>query len=116
MKTEVAVEKLCNIIPIIETLVDRFKADEKVKAFVMEYRAQKGISNSKFVFKFLPILLKDYREEVFEFLSIWNDKSIDEIKEQPFGKTISDVKAIFDDEDLRGFFTSSQGRDSEVKS
>ena len=43
---------------------------------------------------------------MYSILSIWTEKPIDEIKEQSLGVTIKEMKAIFEDEDIRAFFSS----------
>ena len=110
MRTDFAVEKLCNIAPIISNIAEKIAKDTEFKAFMKEYNADK--TNRVFMLKIIPILLKNYREEAFEILAIWYEKSVEEIKEQAFSKTSDEVKKIFLDEDFRSFFSSSGASDS----
>ena len=109
MRTDVAIEKLCEVAPVIADLTDKLSKDEEFKAFMQE---KKERSNSDFLFRFIPHLLKNYREDVFNILAIWNGKTVDAVKEQSFGTTIAEIKAIFTDEDFRSFFSSSSASGS----
>ena len=65
-------------------------------------------SNRVFLFKVIPLLLKNYREDIFEILAIWSDKPVEIIKAQPFAETINQIKALWEDKDFRSFFSSSK--------
>lgn len=109
MRTDVAIDKLCNIAPVLAELSEKLANDTEFKTFMNE-KSEK--TNRDFLFNVVPHLLKNYREEAFYILALWNDTTVEEIKEQPFGKTVTDIKAIFNDEDFRGFFSSSSASDS----
>lgn len=109
MRTDVAIDKLCNIAPVLAELSEKLANDAEFKSFMREKGER---TNREFLFKVVPHLIKNYREEAFEILAIWNDKMIDTIKSQPFGKTIAEIKAIFSDDDFRSFFSSSSASDS----
>lgn len=111
MRTDVAIDKLCNIAPVIADLSEKLANDAEFKSFM---NGRKNMSNREFVFKFLPHVLKNYREEAFNILAVWNDKTVDEVKSQPIGETIAEVKSIFNDKDFRSFFSSSSASDSVV--
>lgn len=111
MRTDVAIDKLCNIAPVIADLSEKLANDAEFKAFMA---GKKAMTNREFIFKMIPHLLKNYREEAFNILAVWNDKTVDKIKEQPFGETIAEVKSIFNDKDFRSFFSSSSASDSVV--
>lgn len=111
MRTEVAIDKLCNIAPILGDLTEKLSRDEKFKAFMGEKGAR---NNREFLFKFLPHVFKNYREDVYALLAAWNEKGVEEVKAQSFAKTIAEVKEILNDEDFRSFFSSSSASDSVV--
>ena len=111
MRTDVVIDKLCNTAPILAELSEKLANDTEFKAFMTE-KGKK--TNRDFIFKIVPHLLKNYREEAFEILAVWNDTTVEVIKEQPFGKTVAEVKAIFSDEDFRSFFSSSNASDGVV--
>jgi len=54
----------------------------------------------------IPKLLNSYRNEVYEIISIINEKNIEEIKKQNIAITIKQIKDIIQDEELISFFTS----------
>lgn len=105
MQTSIAIEKLINVAPIIADLRPKLKGDEKFKAFIEEYKKNDGnVDNVDFLLRFLPLISKSCEKEIYEILSIFCDKSVDEIKAQSFGKTIGVVKELLTDEDVRSFF------------
>ena len=104
MRTEDAIDKLCDIAPIIADIGEKAKNDQEFKDFMAGYN--KSRDNRMFVLRVLPVLVKNYREDIYSILSIWTEKPIDEIKEQSLGVTIKEMKAIFEDEDIRAFFSS----------
>lgn len=103
MRTEDAIDKLCDIAPIIADIGEKAKNDQEFKEFMVSYNKAKD--NRMFVLRVLPVLVKNYKEDMYSILSIWTEKSIDEIKEQSLGVTIKEMKAIFEDEDIRAFFS-----------
>lgn len=111
MRTDVAIDKLCNIAPLFADLSEKLANDAEFKAFMA---GKKAMTNREFIFKMIPHLLKNYREEAFNILAVWNDKTVDEVKAQGIGETIAEVKTIFADKDFRSFFSSSSASDSVV--
>lgn len=105
MRTDVAIEKLCNVAPVVADLAEKLSKDTEFKSLVL--LTKENVNNTVFLLKVLPLLLKNYAAEAYEILSIWNEKSVDEIKAQPFSETVRQIKALFADEDIRSFFTSS---------
>lgn len=110
MRTDIAVEKLCSLAPIISELSEKLSKDKEFKTFMQSYNDER--TNRVFVFKVLPLLIKNYHEEAFEMLAIWYEKSVDEVKAQPFSVTVEEVKKIFSDKDFLGFFSSSSASGS----
>ena len=105
MRTDIAIDKLCNVAPVIADMTEKLSKDEEFKAFMQNYKAEQ--SNRVFLFKVIPLLLKNYREDIFEILAIWSDKPVEIIKAQPFSETVNEIKTIWADEDFRSFFSSS---------
>lgn len=104
MRTEDAIDKLCDIAPIIADIGEKAKNDQEFKDFLAGYNKDKD--NRTFVLRVLPVLVKNYKEDMYSILSIWTEKPIEEIKEQSLGVTIKEMKAILEDEDIRAFFSS----------
>lgn len=104
MRTEDAIDKLCDIAAIIADIGEKAKNDQEFKDFMSGYNKAKD--NRMFMLRVLPVLVKNYKEDIYSILSIWTDKPIEEIKEQSIGATVKELKAIFEDEDIRAFFSS----------
>lgn len=108
MTTDIAIEKLCALAPVIADAAQRLTKDKEFSAFMQKYNKQR--SNKIFALNILPILLKNYREEIYKILAIWGDKTVEEVKAQSVSVTISEVKALINDEDVRAFFSSSSAK------
>lgn len=104
MRTDDAIDRLCDIAPIIADIGEKAKNDQEFKDFLASYN--KSRDNRMFVLRVLPVLVKNYREDIYSILSIWTDKPVEEIKEQSIGATVKELKEIFEDEDIRAFFSS----------
>ena len=113
MRTDVAIEKLCNVAPVVADLAEKLSKDTEFKSFILA--AKETSNNTVFLLKVLPLLLKNYTVEAYEILSIWNEKSVEEIKAQPFAETVRQIKALFADEDIRSFFTSSTANEETLE-
>lgn len=108
MKTDLALDKLVALAPIISDLRPKLQNDEEFKSFLLSYKGnnEKKPDNLDFLLKILPILFKKYRDEVYKILSIIESKTVDEIKEQPLSSTLNDIRALWTDGDFRAFFPS----------
>lgn len=123
MRTDVAIEKLCNVAPVVADLSEKLSKDTEFKNVFLSmlevkdgvFSLKKDISRAVFVAKLLPLLLKNYAAEAYEILSVWNEKSVEEIKAQPFAVTVRQVKSLFEDEDIRSFFTSSTANEETLE-
>lgn len=111
MRTDVAIDKLINIAPIIADARPKLQADEEfttlLKSHLKSQKDGKGVDNLDFALKFLPVLLKNYRDEVYSILAIWCDKSKEDIANQPFGETVKVIKDLMTDEDFKVFFANA---------
>ena len=107
MRTDVAIDKLINIAPIIADARPKLQADEEFTTLLKSQKDGKGVDNLDFALKFLPVLLKNYRDEVYSILAIWCDKTKEDIANQPFRETIEVIKDLLKDEDFKGFFANA---------
>ena len=55
--------------------------------------------------RILPLLFKNNNNEVIEILAVLNDKTVEDVKAQPFGETYNQIKDIISGEDFKGFFS-----------
>lgn len=111
MKTDIAIEKLINIAPIIYEMRDKIKADADFIDAIKNMRGE-TVDNVGFVLKVVPMILKSYRAEMYDILAIVFDKDVEEIKEQNLGKTINEIKELLSDEDFKGFFSAVLATDT----
>lgn len=106
MKTDIAIDKLINIAPIIAELRPKLKTDEDFKKFIADNKENK-LDNFDFVLKILPLFLRKYKQEIYEILSVISDKTVDEIANQSIGATISTIKELIADDDFKSFFINA---------
>lgn len=89
---------------ILEAFFERVTVDEG-----MSYKERKvlGIMQVAQNFKIIiPGLLRNHRNDVYEILSIINEKEIEEIKNQSPIETVKQVKELLEDEEFTSFFSS----------
>lgn len=108
MKTDIALDKLVALAPIISDLRPKLQNDEEFKSFLLSYKGdnEKKPDNLDFLLKILPILLGKYRDEVYKILAIIEGDSVDEIKERPLSFTLNKIRELWTDGDFRAFFPS----------
>ena len=115
MRTDIAIDKLCDITPFVADICEGMKEDEEFKNFILKYKNDKK-DNLTLILRILPLLLKKFKNEIFSILAIINEKTIEEIKSQSLGTTISQIKTNVKDEDFRGFFSlSTEKADTQEK-
>lgn len=106
MKTEVAFDKLCDTFQMIKSIVDKAKEDpEKLKQIIAVKNAK---TRADKLFSIAP-MMKSFKEEIFSIVALWNDKTVEELSEQPFSVTIKQVMDICVDKDIMDFLLSAQG-------
>ena len=104
MRTDFAIEKLCNIVPFIADIAEDLKNNQEMKDFIFQYNADK--TNKVFMIRILPLIFKHYNNQIFEILAVINDKTVEDVKAQPFNETYNQLKDIIGDEDFKSFFSS----------
>lgn len=109
MTADNAADVLCTISPLIENIVN----DEKIMAIIQKEiekenitRLEAGFELARKIFTSIPLLMGDHREDVLGIIAAMNQKSLDDIRKQSLRDIIKQVKELFDDEELRAFFTS----------
>lgn len=106
MKTDIAIDKLVKIAPIIRRLRPKIQGDEDFKRMTENFQKEGG-DKIDFFLEILPLLLgEDYRVEFYEIVGIMTDKTSEAVAEQSLFDTINDIKVLFTDKDFRGFFSS----------
>lgn len=103
-------EKAFDMLPTVTVLYDKLDIDGYRKKIFEENKNNKNINNEVLgidLFKYILKNSKKIKEEVFEIVAIFEDKTVDEVKAQSFGKTINTVKEIFTDKDTAELFKSA---------
>lgn len=110
LSTNDAADVLVQISPLIgnitsdEKLMERIgKAYDNTEELTEVGRYAKAMSR---VFDCIPVLLVDHRSDVFGIVAAVKRKEIEEVASQSIVQTISDLKEIVEDEDLRSFFSA----------
>lgn len=106
MPTDKATDALVRIMTPFSAIAE----DEKTVAALKDIGAMGDgpliVKISKSAKRILPILLQEHREDLYEILSIMQNKNKKAIREQPFMQTIRDFEEVLKDDDLINFFSS----------
>lgn len=109
LSTDEALDVLCEITPFVSNIVTDDSVMETVgKAVKKEGMTKAGVmllGLEKFN-KIVPILLKTHRPDVYGILSIVNGVDVGIISKQNIMKTATQIREIFQDEELISFFKS----------
>jgi len=103
----VSSEKIYDMLPIVVTLYEKLDLDSYKKQIVAENKGKENIDKKDLgtnLFKYIFKNSAKIKEEVFEVVSVFEDKSIEEVKAQSFVKTFNTIKEILQDKELLSFF------------
>ena len=103
-------EKAFDMLPCIVDLYDKLDLDTYRKKIAEANKNNKDIKNEALGIDLFKYILKNsgkIKEEVFEIVSIFEDKSVQEVKEQSPIKTMNTIKEIFSDKETTDFFKSA---------
>lgn len=95
-----------DMLPSVVVLYDKLDIDGYRKRIAEENKGKENVNNEAIGIDLLKYILKNsikVKEEVFEIVSIFEDKTIEEVKSQNFMTTINTVKAIFADTETTDF-------------
>lgn len=109
LSTNDAADVLVQISPLIGNITSDEKLMERIgKASDTEGLTEVGryAESLSRVFSCIPVLLVDHRSDVFGIVAAVKRKEIEEVAGQSIVQTISDLKEIVEDEDLRSFFSA----------
>lgn len=105
MRTDIAIDKLCDIAPYVADIVDKMGEDEELKTSLI--KLQKASKKSDYL-RYFPKVIKKCDSEVYNILAIMYSKSVEEVKAQNFmTETIPQILELYKNEAFRTFFTSS---------
>ncbi|HBV88316.1 MAG TPA: hypothetical protein DEF42_17125 [Desulfosporosinus sp.] len=103
----ISTEKVFDMLPIVVDLYDKLDLDSYRKDIIEKNKDNKNVNKEMLGIDWFKYILKNsakVKEEVFEIVSIFEDKPVEEVKAQSFGKTINTIKEIITDKETMSFF------------
>lgn len=105
----ITTEKAFDMLPSVVDLYDKLEIDSYRKNMTEKNKGKEldqttlGINLFKFVLKNSAKI----KNEVFEIVAVFEDKTVEEIKKQSFASTLVAFKEIFSDKEAVSFFKSA---------
>ena len=99
-------EKVFDMLPIVVDLYDKLDLDGYRKDIIEKSKGKKDINKEMLGIDMFKHILKNsakVKQEVFEIVAIFEDKTIEEVKAQSPAKTINTIKDIFQDKETNDF-------------
>ena len=95
-----------DMLPAVVDLYEKLQIDDYRKKIAKENKGKKldQMSAGINIFKFVLKNSGKVKDEVFEIVAVFEEKTVEEIKEQDFMTTVNSFKAIFADKDAVSFF------------
>lgn len=107
-------EKAFDMLPHVVDIYDKLNIDAYRKEAMKKHEKakKKGETVSQLdagidVFKYIIKNSGKVKEEFFAIVAIFEDKTVDEVKAQPFINTLTTFKEVFTDKELTDFFKSA---------
>ena len=99
-------DKAFDMLPFVVDMYDKLEIDQYRKALQEKHKGKEAdkLTVGIEVVKYLIKNINKAKPEVYGIVSVMQDKSIEEIKSQPFTKTFMDIKDVFTDKELVDFF------------
>lgn len=109
LSTDDALNVMCELTPYISNIA----SDESVMKIIGKAVSTDGMTKigvtlaaaDRFT-KLVPVLLKTHRDDVYGIVATVNSMDVEDIKKQNVLKTMIQVKEVFQDKELIGFFKS----------
>ena len=106
LTTDRCIDIYVEISPQLSDLIDNLKSDNEFLEIMNEFKS-KPVSNKDFALKLSPLLLKNYRDIIYNIISILFEKDVETIKNQSVFITLNELKEILSDEELLNFTKST---------
>lgn len=110
LTTDEAIDVFCSITPYINNIVSDEELLNELKSAInikdTSTLAEKYVVIGEKLSSISEVLLKKRRNDVYGILSVFENKSIEEISKQPFIKTMIDIRTLLKDKELVSFFMS----------
>jgi CxxC motif-containing protein len=111
----VSTEKIFDMLPSVVILYDKLDIDGYRKRIAEENKGKENISNELLGINLFKYILQNsvkVKEDVFEIVSIFEDKPIEEVKAQSFMKTFNTLKEICSDTETTDFLQLAMQSDT----
>jgi hypothetical protein len=105
-------EKVFDMLPVVVVLYDKLNIDGYRKKIAADNKGKKNINSELVGIDLVKYILSNsakIKEEVFEIVSIIEEKPVEEIKAQSPVKTFNTLKEIFMDKETTDFLTQAMG-------
>ena len=103
-------DKAFDMLPSVVDLYEKLDLDTYRKKIAQQNKGKEDVNNEALGIDLFKYVLKNsakVKEEVFEIVSIFEGKPVQEVKAQSFMKTINTIKDIFSDQETTNFFKSA---------
>lgn len=111
-QNKVSTEAAFDALPYVMDVYDKLDLDSYRKKVSKQYKGQdkKKIDVNEIgidLFKYVLKNLSKAKEEIFTVISIFENKSVEDVKKQPIAETIKSLRTIFSDKETMDFFKKS---------
>lgn len=113
MRTDIAIDKLCDIAPYVADIMDKMKEDDELRSNLLKFRSLNKTSD---YLRYFPQVIKKCNTEIYNILAVVYEKTVEQVREQNFvTETIPQITELFKNEDLRTFFSSLMSSNDKEK-
>ena len=98
----ISTEQVFDVLPLAVSVYEKLNFDEFRKGIVTDGKSKNEIGLEVFMF-----ILKNagkVKADIFDIVAILDKKATDEIKAQPFTKTMASIKELLNEPDIADFF------------
>lgn len=116
LSTKKALSKMLMLIPIVKEIINDkkllsvwkrgYQVEPNSSALEIEVAKQKCATEK--IFELLTLLIEEHEMAVYKILSIINDKTIQEVEEQPITETIAQLQELLNDQSFLQLFTTQK--------
>jgi len=99
-------EKAFDMLPSVVVMYDKLDLDKYRKELTEKSKGKKDVDTNAIGIDLFKHVLKNsakVKDEVFEIVSVFEEKTVEEVKAQSFMKTLNTIKEIFSDAEATDF-------------
>lgn len=108
-------EKAFDMLPSVVVLYDKLDLDSYRKDFAEKNKGKDNLDATMIGIDLFKHVLKNsakVKEEVFEIVAVFEEKTVEEVKSQKFMKTLNTIKEIFSDTETNDFLKQAMQSDT----